>query len=260
MRDIVVRTLRREFRIAGQPEAPLLRYVEARPAIDRAAVVPQIVNIESNQEFFRARLPSGRSLEGTLRYVTEHLDYFVEYCARADEADAVSLPAALLVSPDGQRVLFAGGRKSGKTTLALGLLSSGWRFEGTRESLSGRTELPLTRGPCGSRSRWCGVTLASRISSTGRRRSRSMAWKRSLPSIRGDGDGNGALPRAKSTRSSFSKTPIWCFPRYAASVQTKPSAALCSFSPRPYPSRRGMFRCCAPLSPLPACFIWSWSS
>ncbi len=98
--------------------------------IDRAAVAPQIVNIELNQEFFRARLPSGRSLEGTLRYVTEHLDYFVEYCARADEADAVSLPAALLVSPDGQRVLFAGGRKSGKTMLALGLLSSGWTFEG----------------------------------------------------------------------------------------------------------------------------------
>lgn len=130
MQDIVVRTLRREFRIAGQPEASLLRYVEARPVIDGAAVAPQIVNIERNQEFFRARLPSGGSLEGTLRYVTEHLDYFVEYCARADEADAVSLPAALLVSPDGQRVLFAGGRKSGKTTLALGLLSAGWAFEG----------------------------------------------------------------------------------------------------------------------------------
>jgi hypothetical protein len=130
VRDIVVRTLRREFRIAGQTEASLLRYVEARPAIDGAAVVPQIVNVERNQEFFRARLPSGRSLEGTLRYVTQHLDYFIESCARADQADAVSLPAALLVSPDGQRVLFAGGRKSGKTALALGLLSAGWRFEG----------------------------------------------------------------------------------------------------------------------------------
>jgi hypothetical protein len=97
---------------------------------DRAAVAPQIVNIERDQGFFTVRLPSGRRLEGTLRYVTEHLDYFIEYCARADETDAVSLPAALLVSPDGQRVLFAGGRKSGKTTLALGLLSAGWTFEG----------------------------------------------------------------------------------------------------------------------------------
>lgn len=129
MRDIVVRTLRREFRIAAQLEASLLRYVEARPVIDGAAAAPQIVNIERHQEFFKARLPSGRSLEGTLRYVTQHLDYFVESCARADESDAVSLPAALLVSPDGQRVLFAGGRKSGKTTLALGLLSAGWTFE-----------------------------------------------------------------------------------------------------------------------------------
>jgi hypothetical protein len=98
--------------------------------IDGAAVAPQIVNIECHQDFFRARLPAGRTLEGTLRYVTEHLDYFVESCSRADEADAVSLPAALLVSPDGRRVLFAGGRKSGKTTLALGLLSAGWTFEG----------------------------------------------------------------------------------------------------------------------------------
>jgi hypothetical protein len=137
VRDIVVRTLRREFRIAGQPEASLLRYVEARPAVDGAAVVPQIVNIERHQEFFRARLPSGRSLEGTLRYVTQHLDYFVESCARADETDAVSLPAALLVSPDGQRVLFAGGRKSGKTTLALGLLSAGWTFEGDAQVFVG---------------------------------------------------------------------------------------------------------------------------
>jgi hypothetical protein len=130
VRDIVVRTLRREFRVAGQPDTSLVRYVEARPVIDRAAVAPQIVNIERNQGFFTVRLPSGRSLEGTLRYVTEHLDYFIEYCARADEADAVSLSAALLVSPDGQRVLFVGGRKSGKTTLALGLLSAGWMFEG----------------------------------------------------------------------------------------------------------------------------------
>jgi hypothetical protein len=130
VRDIVIRTLRREFRIARPPEASLLRYVEARPAIDGSAVAPQIVNIERNQGFVRARLPSGRTLEGTLRYVTEHLDYFVESCARADETDAVSLPAALLASPDGRRVLFAGGRKSGKTTLALALLSAGWTFEG----------------------------------------------------------------------------------------------------------------------------------
>jgi hypothetical protein len=130
VQDIVVRTIRREFRIVAQPDASLLRYIEARPVIDGAAAAPQIVAIERHQEFFKARLPSGRRLEGTLRYVTERLDYFVESYARADEIDAVSLPAALLVSPNGQRVLFAGGPRSGKTMLALGLLSSGWTFEG----------------------------------------------------------------------------------------------------------------------------------
>jgi hypothetical protein len=130
VRDIIVRTLRREFEIAAQPEASPLWFVEASPFIDGAAVVPGIVDLEPNQGFFRARLPSGRILEGTLRYIAEQFDYFVYSCARADEPDAVSMPAALLVSPDGQRVLFIGGRKSGKTALSLGLLSAGWIFEG----------------------------------------------------------------------------------------------------------------------------------
>jgi hypothetical protein len=130
VRHIVVRTLRREFRISGQAEASPLEYVEACPSIGGAAVAPEIVNIEPDRGFFRARLPSGRLVEGTLRYLTEQFDYFVYSCARADEPDAVSLPAALLVSPDGQRVLFVGGRKSGKTALALGLMSAGWMFEG----------------------------------------------------------------------------------------------------------------------------------
>jgi hypothetical protein len=130
VRDIVVRTLRREFRIASQSDESLLQYVAACPTIGGVGVAPEIVNVERDREFFRVRLPDGRSLEGTLRYVTEHLDYFIESCARADEADAVCLPAALLGSPDSRRVLFVGGRKTGKTTLALGLLSAGWTFEG----------------------------------------------------------------------------------------------------------------------------------
>jgi hypothetical protein len=219
--------------------------------IDGSAVAPQIVNIERNQDFVRARLPSGRTLEGTLRYVTEHLDYFVESCARADEAGAVSLPAALLASPDGRRVLFAGGRKSGKTTLALGLLSAGWTFEGDARVFIGADGVA-------AHPRTLRVPL-------------SLVWRHSsfadlldgAPSLAIDGlettgDGDGALSPAKSMPSSFSKTPIRCIPPYAAPVQTKHLAALFSFSPRSYPSRRGMFRCSAPFSPLPSCFIWNW--
>jgi hypothetical protein len=53
VRDIVVRTLRREFEIAAQPEALPLWFVEARPFIDGAAVVPEIVDIEPNQGFLK---------------------------------------------------------------------------------------------------------------------------------------------------------------------------------------------------------------
>ena len=68
-----------------------------------------------------------------------------------DQLDAVSLPAALLASPDGRRVLFAGGRKSGKTTLALGLLSAGWTS--ARPTRSGQaSRCPRGRAPSRERS------------------------------------------------------------------------------------------------------------
>jgi hypothetical protein len=130
MQDILVRTLRREFRFEAPPEAFSLRFLESRPLVSGAAVTLEYVTVEHAKEHFRARFASRGDLEGSLRYISAQLDYFVLSCALADEPDAISLPAALLKSPAGQRVLFVGGRKSGKTMLAIALLSAGWAFEG----------------------------------------------------------------------------------------------------------------------------------
>jgi hypothetical protein len=126
----VIRTLRREFRIPDQGDDSPLRFVEATPTIDGEAPAPTVLALEPLHGFFKTRLPTGPVIEGTLRNLARVLDLYTLTCAVADERDAVSLPAALLVSPAGRRVAFVGTRRAGKTSLALALVQAGWAFEG----------------------------------------------------------------------------------------------------------------------------------
>ena len=130
MRTIVIRTLRREFRIPEQRDDSPLRFVEATPTIDGDAPAPTELALAPLHGFFKTRLPTGPVIEGTLRNLARVLDLYVLTCAVADERDAVSLPAALLVSPSGRRVAFIGTRRTGKTSLALALERAGWALEG----------------------------------------------------------------------------------------------------------------------------------
>lgn len=91
---------------------------------------PTMLALEELHGFFKTRLPDGPMIEGTLRNLARVLDLFTLTRGVADERDAVSLPAALLVSPAGRRVAFIGTRRSGKTSLALALVRAGWAFEG----------------------------------------------------------------------------------------------------------------------------------
>lgn len=132
MRPIVIRTLRRELQVPGQADDSPLRFIEATPTIDGDAPAPAVLALEPLHGFFKVRLPTGAVIEGTLRNLARVLDLDTLTCAVADEPDAVSLPAALLVSPAGRRVAFIGTRRSGKTSLALALAltRAGWAFEG----------------------------------------------------------------------------------------------------------------------------------
>jgi hypothetical protein len=130
MPAVVIRTLRREFHIPGQAEDSPLRFVAATPTIDGDPPAPTVLALEELHGFVKTRLPTGPVIEGTLRNLARVLDLTTLTCAVADERDAVSLPAALLVSPTGRRVAFVGTRRSGKTSLALALMRAGWAFEG----------------------------------------------------------------------------------------------------------------------------------
>ena len=130
MRSVIIRTLRREFRLLDQAEDSPLRFVEARPRIEGEAPAASPILLEPDHGFFTARLPDGPLIEGTLRNLARVLDLFTLRRAVADEPEAVSLPAALLVSTSGRRVAFVGTTRSGKTSLAITLMSAGWTFEG----------------------------------------------------------------------------------------------------------------------------------
>ena len=130
MCGIVIRTLRREFRIPDQGDDSPLRFVAAAPTIDGEAPAPTELALEPLHGFFKTRLPTGPVIEGTPRNLARVLDLYTLIRAVADEPDATSLPAAVLVSPAGRRVAFIGTRRSGKTSLALALMRAGWTFEG----------------------------------------------------------------------------------------------------------------------------------
>ena len=127
MRQIVVRTLRREFLL---PDAePTLTFLEAWPTIVGGPGVPEVVRIERREGSFVASFSGQTPVSGSIRYLTAWLDRRILALAVEDEVGAVALQAALLTASSGSRVLLAGGRRTGKSLLAAHLFAAGWAFE-----------------------------------------------------------------------------------------------------------------------------------
>src|SRR5450631_4216296 len=104
MRPIIIRTLRRTFIFLNQPTDSPLWFLGTEPVIDGEAPEITMLHIGERHGFFTLDLPIGRKVEGTLRNIARAFDDFSLSCAVADEGDAISLPAALLTSPEGKRV------------------------------------------------------------------------------------------------------------------------------------------------------------
>ncbi len=130
MRDIVIRTLRRQYVIAGQDAGSPLWFLDARPSIADHPATTIPISVEGHDPACTASIGSEMQFEGALRYLSAWLDRHVLSSAVADETDAVAVQSALMTCPDGRRALLLGGRRTGKTMLAAGLLSAGWMFEG----------------------------------------------------------------------------------------------------------------------------------
>lgn len=130
MPDIVVRTLRREYVITGQDVGSPLFFLDARPSVAGHLTTTIGISVRGRDHAYTASIGSDRQFEGSLRYLAAWLDRHILSCAVGDEIAAVALQSALMTAPDGRRALLVGGRRTGKSMLAAGLLAAGWMFEG----------------------------------------------------------------------------------------------------------------------------------
>jgi hypothetical protein len=130
LQPILIRGLSRTYSIdAAWSETPL---AFTRTTPDLFAPVPDVepIAVEGTDPPYKLRLPSGRWLEGSLRWLAFQLDQFLILQAIAAAAQSLVLRAALLRDPRGARVAIAGGKGTGKSWLSIALLAAGWRFEG----------------------------------------------------------------------------------------------------------------------------------
>jgi hypothetical protein len=130
LQPILIRGLSRAYSIDAAWSQTPLEFMRTSP--DLLAPVPDVepIAVEGTDPLYKLRLPSGRWLEGSLRWLAFQLDQFLMHQAIAAAAESLVLRAALLRDPGGARVAFAGGKGTGKSWLSIALLATGWRFEG----------------------------------------------------------------------------------------------------------------------------------
>ena len=130
LQPILIRGLSRGYSIDAVWSETPLAFTRTTPDLFAPIPCMEPLAIECADGHYRMRLPSGRLLEGSLRWLAFELDQFILLQALAAETEALILPAALLRGPNGGRLAFVGGRRTGKSWLSMALLESGWRFEG----------------------------------------------------------------------------------------------------------------------------------
>jgi hypothetical protein len=127
---IIVRGLNRTYEIDEAWSASPLAFLRTTPELATRTSLSERIVIEAADGHFRARLPGGRAMNGTLRSLAAQLDSAILREALAADAATPVLSAALLRDPGGKRVALLGRRKTGKSWLSVALLRAGWRFEG----------------------------------------------------------------------------------------------------------------------------------
>ena len=130
LQPILIRGLSHTYDIdAAWSETPLA-FTRTTPDLFAPVPVVEPIAVEGTGPPYKLRLPSGRWLEGSLRWLAFQLDQFLMLQAIVAAAESLVLRAALLRDPRGVRVAFAGGKGTGKSWLSIALLATGWHFEG----------------------------------------------------------------------------------------------------------------------------------
>ena len=139
MRDVICRTLTREYRLAcpSAEIAEALAFVGADPEIAGAALQPMVLAVAESRGFLRLELPGGPRLEGDAQHVMSALHGLFAQETMNAESDCCLVHCATIVHPErpSARILVVGQAGAGKTTLTLKLLDAGYAVEGDEHYL-----------------------------------------------------------------------------------------------------------------------------
>jgi hypothetical protein len=142
MSPITVRTLRHEFRLHACAPAlrDALRFMEIAPNLPDFTLKNVDIKIHEADGFCIVRMPNGRLVEGSPRYLTDALHQLIFTDIVESEPDAIFLHGATVLV-QGKRVLLVGHKGCGKTTLTLHLLAHGFDIEGDEHLLVRQTDV-----------------------------------------------------------------------------------------------------------------------
>ncbi len=131
MQPIIIRTLRREYRITtpSPSVAATLAFASAEPEIVGASLELVDLAVGPVHGFFRLALPGGGDAVGTVRHIVDQLDRAILQATMRELPGSPFVAAASVLGPAG-RILLIGPSRCGKTTLALHLLSAAFDVEG----------------------------------------------------------------------------------------------------------------------------------
>lgn len=134
MRELVVRTLHREFRLQcpDAETADALAFMTIAPEIPGAVLEPVPVAIHRHQGFLQMEMPRGEPVEGTAAHLLAVLHRLIRDDIVQSEPRAALVHGASVVHPQRPetRILIVGHKEAGKTTLALKLIEAGFIVEG----------------------------------------------------------------------------------------------------------------------------------
>jgi hypothetical protein len=124
---VVFRTLKREFRVhcPDSATADALAFIEARPEIEGAALVPVDLWIERSHAFLRLSGPKGLLMEGSASEVLDDL-YLLRWRAFTDDHPTGALIVGAAVRLQGGHGLLTGLYGAGQSVLATYLAASGF--------------------------------------------------------------------------------------------------------------------------------------
>lgn len=130
MQPILIRGLRRNFRIEGAPVGSPFEGLRAQPHVLSKAPRDEMITLECLGNIWAMSLPNGARVSGDLDWLAADIDARLLRDAVAQERGALVIPGSIVITPDGKRLVLLARRSAIKTAAIVGLLESGWRVEG----------------------------------------------------------------------------------------------------------------------------------